>query len=96
MSDKHDHGSSDEECDWEILKLANEKGTFGVELGLVPCDHLQAAFDRGVDNDWWRLTDVTFRPDFKSRNPVRMFKLTSFGEARRAQLEKKYAKPATH
>lgn len=96
MQEKHDHGSSEEECDWEILKLANEKGKFGIELGVIPCEHIQAAFERGIDNNWWIMVDLTFLPSHPSRNPLRLFKLTNFGEARRATLQKKFDKPKTH
>ena len=93
---EHDHGSTDEECDWDILRRANDKGKFAIELGMVMCDHLQFAFERGIDNSWWMLADLSFIAEYPSRNPMRIFKLTPAGEARRAELEKKFSKPSTH
>lgn len=96
MKETHDHGSTDEECDWDILRRANDKGKFAIELGQVMCDHLQAAFERGINNSWWTMVDLSFIAEYPSRSPMRIFKLTTFGESRRAQLEKKFSKAPTH
>lgn len=94
MADDHNH--SEEECDWLILKLANEKGKFGLELNLPMCEHLVAAFERGIDHDWFTLVDISFVGSAKTAMPLRIFKLTTFGQARRAVLEKKFNRAATH
>ena len=44
-----------DEAEWEILKLANEKGKFAIQMGVLPAQDQQAAFKRGIDNDWFTL-----------------------------------------
>lgn len=87
---------SDEESDWEMLKLANDKGMFGLEMGMPMCAHLNDSFDRGIEHNWWSLVDFRIIPANGSILPMRVFKLTSYGVARKAQLEKKFTTPATH
>ena len=78
-----------DEADWHILKLANEKGKFAIQIGPIPDEQLQDAFERGIDDDLWTLVDVgpvTHMPGML----MRVFKLTQSGQTRRAELAKTF------
>ena len=74
-----------DEADWEILKLANEKGKFALELALNIGADRQEALERGMDNDWWAFIDVTPLANAPARL-MRVFKLTPVGWVRRNDL----------
>ena len=42
---------TDDESEWEILKLANKKDKFAIQMGAIPEEGQQAAFERGIDHD---------------------------------------------
>ncbi len=77
-----------DEADWEFLKLANEKGKFAIELGLVFERDGQNAFERGIDKNWFRLVDLAPIAHAPSKSKfMRVFKLTSAGQLRRDCLK---------
>ena len=76
-----------DEADWEILKLANEKGKFAIQMGAIPEEDLQTAFERGIDNDWFTLVDVGPLAHALPDLVMRVFKLTAAGQARHDELQ---------
>lgn len=78
---------TDDEAEWAILKLAHETShKFAIEMGPIPIDERQFAFERGIDNDWFTLVDVG---PIASAGPgviMKIFKLTAAGQRRRDKL----------
>lgn len=79
-----------DEADWLLLKLANEKGKFALGMGVIPDEQLQLAFERGIDADWFMLVDVSPLAAAPMSGIFRIFRLTQRGHARRAHLERHY------
>lgn len=77
---------TDDEADWNILKLANPKGKFAIQVGPLPVRQEQEAFERGIDNEWWRLVDIGPVSSAPRGLVFRIFKLTEAGRARRVEL----------
>lgn len=75
---------TNEEADFNLLKLANGKGKFGLQLAPGVGRDEEAAFQRGIDNEWFRLVDVSYIAN--STGVFRVFKLTQAGIDRLAQL----------
>jgi hypothetical protein len=74
------------DAEFELLSMANEKRKFAIEIGLEVA-HLQPAFERGIDEDWFRLVDVSFVAASVARGRLmRVFRLTDAGLARLAEL----------
>lgn len=96
MEDTQNQTPGADAHDWEILAKADQKGNFIMMLGATMCDHQKAAFERGVDKNWWQMVDIRFVPSDIGPTLARIFKLTNYGEARRATLQKKYGNIATH
>lgn len=71
----------------EVLKLANkEHGKFAISVGAAFCEDHQKAFEEGLNEDLYRLIDVSpiaEMPDML----FRIFRLTDRGHYRLAQLE---------
>ncbi len=76
-----------DEADWEILKLANEKKKFAVQVGAGPSQEQQNALERGIDNDWFSLVDVGPIAHGPPGMMMRIFKLTVTGVTRRDELK---------
>ena len=76
-----------DQAEWEILKLANEKGKFAIQMGAIPEEDLQTAFERGIDNDWFTLVDVGPLAHASPGMVMRVFKLTAAGRARHDELK---------
>ena len=72
-------------ADAKLLSLANHKNKFAIEIGKFPDLPLQRAFERGIDNEWFTLVDVT-PVGAAPGKIVRVFRLTAKGIARRAAL----------
>jgi len=70
--------------DLAILGLANDNGKFGLHLGVKLTQQQHDAFERGIENEWFRLVDVSTI----SHAPglFRVFMLTESGRARLAEL----------
>ena len=83
---------TDDEADWRLLSLANEKGKFGIELGLIPgMEELQFAFERGIDAEWFTFVDVSRVRATLSY--MRIFRLTEAGRVRKNELAAIFAAP---
>ena len=76
-----------DEAEWGILKLANDKGKFAIQMGAIPEEDLQTAFERGIDNDWFTLVDVGPLAHASQGAVMRIFKLTAAGRARHDELK---------
>lgn len=77
--------TSDEDDEIRLLSLANHKRKFAIEFGLQMSDQQQLAFERGIDNEWFTLVDispVTFAPG----RVMRIFRLTEAGFKRLGEL----------
>ena len=72
----------DDAEDFALLSMANGKGKFGLQLGEV-FPPIQAAFERGIDEDWFRFVDVSRIGEPIARGLLmRIFKLTDKGRDR--------------
>jgi len=78
---------TNDEAEWEILRLANEKGKFSIQMGTIPDQDEQDAFERGIDNDWFSLVDVGPVAHAPPGLVMRIFKLTTVGQKRREELK---------
>jgi len=76
-----------DESDFALLNLANEKGKFGLQLGVRLTEQEHEAFERGIENEWFRLVDVSTIAH--AEGIFRVFKLTEAGLARLAATAKK-------
>lgn len=77
-----------DDADFRLLSLANEKGKFALSLSNtgIPDVELQAAFERGIDGEWFTLVDVSIIAATERPVLMRVFKLTQYGSAYRATL----------
>ena len=74
-----------DEADRELLDLANEKGKFALDILGIDDEDLQLAFERGIDQDWFTLVDVSYIS--VTSHLMRIFKLTEAGEQRLKELD---------
>lgn len=79
-----------DQADLELLSLANEKRKFGLGLGLVLDADLQAALERGIDNEWFCFVDLSTVAEMPSAGLIRLFRLTDAGVARRDALTEQF------
>ncbi|MEK0326433.1 MAG: hypothetical protein QQN63_12090 [Nitrosopumilus sp.] len=77
---------TNDEADWGILKLANRKGKFAIQMGPIPIKELELAFERGIDEEWWTLVDIGPNLAHANGTMMRVFKLTTRGIIRRIKL----------
>jgi hypothetical protein len=77
--------TSENKADAELLALANEKGKFAIQIGFPMPEPLQEAFERGIDNEWFTLVDVSAIAHSDGRY-CRVFRLTQAGWKRRHAL----------
>lgn len=81
-----------DEAEWIILKMANETGKFASPVGEALPQKVQDAFERGIDNRWWDLVDVTPIQALAGQMLItRVFKLTEAGTERRGELARKFS-----
>lgn len=80
---------TNDEAEWFYLRLANEKGKFALSLGPIPHEQVQEAFERGIDQGWFTLVDLTPLSSIRSNEVMRVFRLTEAGWQRRHQLQEK-------
>lgn len=84
----------EERAELQLLNLANEKGKFALEYGMPDGAALQAAFERGIDEEWFRLVDLcpaaampaTAHLYAGGQRIMRVFRLTGPGWWRRGVL----------
>lgn len=81
--------TDEEEADLEILDLANERGKFALQVGLIPPPRLQLAFERGLHDEWFRFLDVTPIACVPDAVLMRLFMLTPAGWLRQKSLRGK-------
>jgi hypothetical protein len=79
---------SDDDADLELLSMANELGKFCLELGGHAVPHLQFAFERGIDREWFTLVDISPIAEYPGRM-FRCFRLTVAGRGRLLVLKEK-------
>jgi hypothetical protein len=77
----------EDKADLELLGLANEKRKFAIALDYKNI-HLQEALERGIDNQWFTLVDVSVIAVTAKPVLMRVFRLTDAGLTRLAQLQK--------
>jgi hypothetical protein len=49
---------TDDQADLRLLNLANAKGKFGLQMGVILDRYEQEAFERGIDKDWFNRVRV--------------------------------------
>jgi len=77
---------SDDDADFWLLMLANEKRKFAIQIGYTLKPEQQAAFERGIDNHWFDLVDVSPVSEAPASMIMRIFRLTEAGIARLEEL----------
>ncbi len=75
------------DADRRLLALANEKGKFAIQIGCPMDEALQAAFERGIDNEWFTLVDIAPLAHADGR-VCRVFRLTETGKRWRKALSR--------
>ena len=78
---------TDDSADLELLKLANEKGKFAIQLGYRLEPYMQFALERGMDSEWFTLVDISPVSVVPGSGYLRIFRLTEKGRARLASLD---------
>lgn len=76
---------TNDEADFRLLSLANEKRKFGIAVGLKIDPALQFALERGIDNEWFTLVDISATAICPSQ-VLRIFRLTDAGLKRLAEV----------
>lgn len=80
---------TDAEADLKVLGLANQKRKFAISVTYVWSEAEQSAFERGIDNEWFTLVDLSFIATPVGRGQLmRIFRLTDAGMSRLAELGK--------
>lgn len=77
-------------ADLRILGMANEKRKFAIAVSYPMDDEMVLAFERGIDNDWYQLVDVS-PISLAPKVICRIFKVTDAGMAR--MVEAKNTRP---
>lgn len=79
---------SPEEAEAKVLQLANENGKFAIELGYgFKTQDETDAFCRCLDNDLFRLFDITLGLAVAPGRVMILYRLTDAGWARRKELK---------
>jgi hypothetical protein len=76
---------TDDEADFRVLSLGKENGKFAVPVNATGGEDLWRAFERGLDNDWYRLIDIVPVTAAQGRLS-RVFRLTDAGRERLKQV----------
>lgn len=79
---------ANEQEDWELLRLANEKDKLALEVAPFG-GAVGEALSRAFDEEWIRLIDVVQIPSMHPYKTFRIFKLTQLGKVRKAFCEMK-------
>lgn len=78
-----------EEAELKLLSLANEKRKFAIQVGYVYDDKASIeAFERGIDEQWFTLVDVTPIGSVLDDRVMRVFRLTDLGLEHLARLKR--------
>lgn len=83
--------TDDEEAELRLLSLSNHKRKFAIQVGLNPggehgTDADQLALERGIDEEWFTLVDISTVTAAGRPVPMRVFRLTEKGLVRLADL----------
>lgn len=71
---------SDTAAELRLLSMADEKHRFAIEMNYQFNEALQAAFERGIDEQWFTLVDVSQMADGHiGPGYFRVFRLTDAG-----------------
>jgi len=73
-------------ADFWLLSLANAQRKFAIQIGYDLTPEQQAAFERGIDNHWFDLVDVSPVSEAPKSIIMRIFRLTDAGVARLEEL----------
>jgi hypothetical protein len=73
--------------DFRLLGLANENGKFAIELGYPMEEDMNAAFERGINNEWFRFVYLAALAHVPDR-AMRVFKLTRAGVDRKRAAQR--------
>lgn len=82
---------TNDEADLRLLSLANDKGKFGLSLGEIPDRQIQEAFERGIDEGWFTLADLSPLAHAPGAGLMRVFRLTGAGRDRLEVLNFQFA-----
>jgi hypothetical protein len=74
-----------DEADRALLQRANDNRKFAIPVAPWEDSELQEAFERGLDNEWFTLVDVS-PIEIMPRTVFRIFRLTPAGLLRLAEL----------
>jgi hypothetical protein len=76
---------SPDAADRRLLSMASDKRKFALEFGQPVDPDLRASFERGIDEEWFTLVDVSFVAT-AGRRLMRVFRLTNAGMVRLERL----------
>jgi hypothetical protein len=77
---------TNDEADLIVLGKANEKGKFAIPVYAPMPEQIQFAFERGLEEEWYRFVDLSALASVPAAGLTRVFLLTSKGHARLAAL----------
>jgi hypothetical protein len=77
---------SEDQAEHEVLRLASFKDKFAIGVGSAFPPKVQIAFERMLENDLYRLIDISTVSGQPPNALFRIFRLTSAGVTRRNQL----------
>lgn len=81
----------EDRADYDLLSLANEKGKFGIALGLTLNQRGQFALERGIDEEWFTLVDISAIAEPVTCGVLlRIFRLTPEGATRLMILRRQF------
>jgi hypothetical protein len=81
---------TDDEADFALLSLANEKRNFGIDLVFRMSEAQVGAFERGIDRQLFTLVDVYPYATGAFGTIIRVFRLTDAGVDRLAELREQF------
>lgn len=76
---------TDDEADYQVLSRGNDKGKFAIAVEATAPPEIWQAFERGLENEWFRLVDVA-RLTATNGELARVFRLTDAGRERLKKL----------
>jgi hypothetical protein len=86
---------TNDEYEWDILKMATaDKGKFAIGFLFTDDVKLAEAFERGLDENWYTLIDVTMQMAIAPGLPMRVYRLTDIGKLRYNELKCQFTEPA--
>jgi len=78
-------------ADYALMRIANEKRKFAIELaGYVMSPMMAEAFERGIDEEWFTLVDVSAHLQAAPGRVMKVFRLTDKGWLRLCVLREMF------